>query len=390
MAAPKVTITRVDGGLNYTAPGEEHISGLALYASGSTTGLPGNGYQVFYGLPEAESIGITQTATDIIVQHLWLHIRDFFRMHPSGILHTYLGEEPSGTQTFAEVTALAASAQGTIRQVAIHVAAAFSSTLMSAAQVVTSALRVGNRPLVAVIGFGSYPATGSLVNLHTLNCPDVGVLIGHLDDPDSVFIGDQLEVDLGHKVNSIGLLLGAIAVGKLGVSPAYVRDFDLTKNRSEGILIRVNGSLDENVLDSIHDKGYMYLKQFDGVAGVYLNLDQTAALSTSDYRYIRNVKVANKAHREVYVAIVKEVNAPIELLDNGDLPPEFVSYLTELASDTLDDMKLASAISGYIVSISAKQNVVTTNKILVGVRILPLGCSSYIDVEIGFTTSISA
>jgi hypothetical protein len=131
-----------------------------------------------------------------------------------------------------------------------------------------------------------------------------------------------------------------------------------------------------------------FLRKFVGVAGSYFNDSHTAVAKSSDYAFIENNRVIDKAIRGVYASVLPDLNGPLELNANGTLSDVTVEYLTGKAELPLEQMDRNGELSAYLVTIDPSQNVQSAGKLVIGVKLVALGVARNITVNIGFTSGI--
>jgi hypothetical protein len=156
---------------------------------------------------------------------------------------------------------------------------------------------------------------------------------------------------------------------------------------SDGTLI---SAMTPAQIQSISEKGYIFLIKYVGATGSYWNDGFTADSLTGDYAYIENNRVIDKACRGVYQALLPKVSGPVYIdPETGFLTADTVAMLEELADEPLAQMERDGELSGSQVSIDAEQPVLSTSKLNVTIRLVPVGVLREILVSIGFTLSVS-
>ncbi|MEI2422096.1 DUF2586 family protein, partial [Arthrospira platensis SPKY2] len=61
-------------------------------------------------------------------------------------------------------------------------------------------------------------------------------------------------------------------------------------------------------LQTLHEKGYIFMVKHVGMAGTYLNDSFTATAPNSDFAYIENNRTMDKAQRGVYTALLPKIS----------------------------------------------------------------------------------
>lgn len=410
MPLPGLNIGYTDGNLGQTPPSQSHYSGLLIYTD-APSATPSNFW--VSSLSQAESLGIVATSTDpwTLVAHY--HLTEFFRVNPSGRVFIRL---QSYVSDYNHLLAMQNDAGGAIRQFAIHSHAAFSTSELEAIQARLDEMKALYTPAVAIVGFGKMLPTGvgSYQNMPNLTqgavlCPSVAVMIGATyDDPPNtnvqnlyakylvefVLQGAVTYFDLPNVGAALGQLskrqlhenMGWVEVGNMVVEARektpYLADFSAAN-------FQAISSLTGSDLDTLHEKGYVFFRTFPNYGGVFINDDITATEATSDYNSLRNNRVINEATRLLSTAYTPYINAPVTLDASGKLLPQTRGAYEAVGSNALNSLKINGNISAYEVYIDPDQNVLAANTIEVQARLLPIGCSKYINISLGFVAVIA-
>lgn len=138
---------------------------------------------------------------------------------------------------------------------------------------------------------------------------------------------------------------------------------------------------------SVFDAHLLYLNKRPNLDGVYPAGDPTLATATSDYNRINRVRVAQKLTRLLSATYAPFVNAGVNV-DTG------TGYLTDPARESLADVgqeiidstarQPDAAIAGGSVTIDEEQNILSTNKLNIKLRFVPLGMLEEIELDLGF------
>jgi hypothetical protein len=96
-----------------------------------------------------------------------------------------------------------------------------------------------------------------------------------------------------------------------------------------------------------------------------------------------------KAVRQLKSALLPYLNSPIQLNADGTLTQDVISQFKAVCERALDQMRSAQEISQRQINIDGSQNILSTNTLTIGVKIIPVGSAEFIDVNIGFTTTLA-
>lgn len=393
----KITITRANGGLGRQAPGEDYISGLIFVNATAPTGMTIGVASSVKTLAEAESLGIT--ASLFPVPHY--HISEFFKMREKftglaqGIL--WIGFYTAFATT--TIPAMQNNAGGKIRQVGVFLTDAFLSTLVTTCQTGATTCENSNMPLSVMLAADfTAVASSALADLRALNAKNVTVVIGE----DGSGTGKTLRTSTTKSVTHLGAALGCAASAGVHENIGWVEKFPV-QHDDEYTIIQLATS-DPNIIntsntivDDLTTKGYCFLTSYVGVSGAYNNDAPTAVTVSSDYAYLENNRTIDKAVRQVRAALVPKINNPLYVdSETGKLSNGTISTFKAVAMTALESMAAAGEISvkadGTLptnsVLIDPDQNVLSSSKIEITIKIVPVGVAREIAVTIGFTTKI--
>jgi len=337
----------------------------------------------------AEVGGVLGVASKIAVFHY--HISEYFRLKPNGNL--YIGIYAAPTTNYTEVTTLRDFARGTIRQMLVfhNFAASNIATTVPKLQTAINNSKTDKRWISSILFAPEISATtnlSSLNNLVGLSSANVSVVISQ----DGAATGYSLFNNTYKSISDVGAKLGALSAGRVNQSWAWVAAFPMSNGVELDTLAFSTGVLYNTVpraqLDALNDYAYCFLRKFTGYTGSYNNQPNTCALPTSDFRYIYNNRVIDKAERVIYASTIPALSSPITLNSDGTMSESSVAYFESLANMPLDVMIQNGEISAYSVTIDPAQNVLSTNTIIETVKLLPIGVADFIEINIGFTAKI--
>lgn len=394
MALPKITINRGSGGLGRPLPGEDHISGIVFYNDNYPSGFDvNNKIKVVYSLEEAEDLGITEDSTNH--KEEWYQIREFFRLNPKGILYVSINPVPGGAYDFAEVTAIQLFAEGKIRQVAIVTAIAGVVTGdITTLQGVLAAQAALYRPLVGLLSFdiSDVADLSTLGDLRALTAPLVSVVIGQDGNAKGSVLAGAGSLD--RSVTVIGAVLGAVSLSQVNESIGYPKKFQANSESELEVPAFGNGDLVKDTtagaMDTLNDKGYIFLRKFEGLANVFFTQAPTASPVSGDFAYLEANRVIDKASRLAYAALALELNGPVEVdPTDGTLSEDYIQALSSTVETAISQMGRDGEISGFQALIDPSQNVNATSTIEVSLEIVPIGIARNLTVNIGYRLQLS-
>lgn len=386
-----VKFIRQNGGLSRRQAGTDFISGLIVY--GEKTPVE---KALILSIEDLEAKGITATSHPV----LHYHTSEFFRVNEGAKLYVQAVKESDGNYT--EVKVLQNFAEGNIRQLAVCDFKREANTLTnSVVKLNEIAVELGrmNIPLSILLSVKIVPGDmANLTDLHSLNAERVSVVIGQDNGGRGHFVSLSTP-----SISCIGAVLGAISRAKVHESIAWVEkqnlisvayNKDLTGGEEKARELDSAGFCDGSAIgdytpqqiQSINDKGYLFLVKHSGEAGTYLNDSFTATSVENDFAFIENNRTIDKAIRAINKVLIKKVSGPAYIdPDTGLLESSGVVALETVCSDVLDEMKRSGEISGYSVNINPNQRVLQTSKLEVIIKIIPVGVLREIEVKIGLS-----
>ena len=148
--------------------------------------------------------------------------------------------------------------------------------------------------------------------------------------------------------------------------------------------------LSNEQLKLLNDKGYILAGQYADMAGFFLSNSPTCVSKSSDYSYIENNRVWNKAARLVRQVLSPRIKSKLpKNPQTGYLKESTVTSLQELAGKAIErQMVVTGEISGYAVGIDAKQVVTEETPLKVRIRLVPDDILHAIEGEIGLTSNL--
>lgn len=186
----------------------------------------------------------------------------------------------------------------------------------------------------------------------------------------------------------VGTLLGRIA------SIPVQRNIGRVKNGSLFPLEMYVGTkkIEESgsTISAIFEKGYIVPRKHVGRTGYYFSDDPMACDPTDDYAHLTNRRVIDKAYRICYDTMLDELLDEIDLNEDGTMQHTVVKSWQQALENAINRKMTANGElsatdgEGCKVYINEKQNVVSTSRIELNLKVRPHGYARYIDVNIGF------
>ena len=387
MPLSKVTTVRGEGGLGRRVPNKDKISGLIFYndtlPSGFTTTTRS---QRVLTLAQAEAKGIVEGDVNHGVE--WYHVKEYFRLNPEGELWIHYAAVPVGAYDFDELVVLGEAAGGEIRQYGVYA----NGQVFASAQVTALQAKADELTTLGYYSSVFYGAnfTG-IVNaaaedLRTLSAEKVSVI--NIQDGNGA--GKALYDSEGYSITALGTMLGAVSAASVEQSIGEVKSFNISDGTELETLIFANGdAYDATVAGDLKDKGYQIARKYlPKISGSYFERTPTAITAASDFAFLPNNRVIDKASRLTETILTPELNSTISLNSDGTLTDDVIGYFQDLVSSQLEGMENDGEISAFNVAIDPDQDVLSTSTLEVSISILPIGIAEFINVTIGLVAEL--
>lgn len=394
-----ITFNRGRGGLGRALPGKDHVSGVVLEAVGTKipTALQGaNNYQVIFSLQDAEDLGIvySPTSANLEIDVLRYALERIYDANEKAEVHLLVANVTNTETAVNGVVTLQNKAQGEIRQALVLTPATdFAVGAIAPLQASADLLEANHRPLSLIYApnFINTVTPVTLSDLRTLNAKNVSVVFGM----DGSGKGNALSLSYNKSFTCGGTVLGVLSAAKVNENIAWVGAFNANANQSneydalklaDGRLFNV---LSQSEKDALSVKGYIFLIKHIGVAGSYFNDAYTAISSSDDFAYIENNRTIDKAVRNTRSFLLPRLNSPLFVNQDGTLTEDSIASFKNDAERSLEEMQRNQEISAFSVTINPEQNVLTTSKISITLKIVPVGVARNIEVNIGLAVRVS-
>lgn len=387
MALNNVIFNTDAGGLGRLPEGKDHVSAIIIDLSASPGAWSNTLGKKYLSKEEAENDGIIDG--DPTYGLLWYFIREYFRMAgPSELYVINEGDGSFSAQEFHSFT------DGEVRQIFWYsdVNYAGIGARVGTIKTFSDALEALFAPVVILTNVKDEVTAvdGSLADLRALSAPTVSVI----NSGDGSGAGKDLATSLGVKyIPAGGTMLGLLSKASVHESIAWVGKFPLAGQYdfqktylSDGKTVR---STIEATLVSLDDKGYLFARNHAGISGTYVNDTHTCVVATNDFAYIENNRTMQKAKRGIRAILLPDLNSPLRVEADGKLSPDTVKYFESKTGKPLELMQNAGELSNFSVLIDPEQDVLTTSKLIIQVKLQPVGVARDITVNIGFAVNLS-
>ncbi len=403
------------GRLGRRNPSADGVSGLVV-GGVAVASLLAIGQIVKLIQPEdAEAVGINaayDANNSVLVYH---HIKRYFHYNPDGTLYVMVVPQAATLTDICDPDGdylrklLADDAtNGEIRKagVVLNLAAAPAAgdyttglltdvlTAIPQAQALVDALAldavyVDNVMLGGILSDTASVAT--LPSLRALASENVSVLIAS----DPIIVSAQPYAEIGSALGMLGIrkvseCLGSVDVDRKPEDAKGTETYPLT-SVAKGYFLSASlsngtryGALSSADKVALKNKGYIYAGRFQGLDGVYFNDSHTCTEAASDYAYIEDNGVWNKATRYLRAALLPLLRGQVEVDSNtGFLSGGQIGYYESKGARGVRQMAADREISGEPrISIEPNQDVVGTGTVKMSLNYVRVGVLRQLEAEV--------
>jgi hypothetical protein len=407
---PNVNITQTNGNLGRSAGSDDGIS-LLVVTGIAVAPWALNDVLFVKSLPEAEALGIDAQydIDNACLAHK--HIEDFYseagrgaKLYIMVVADTTVMADMADTAniTNGAKKALLAAA-GAIRLVGITRVPDGAYTPTYADQLDTDVTdAITNAQALAVAEFASFRPcqiliegrdwqgnAGSSLNLRDeitgLNANRVSLVIGQ--DTDVANDTDNAQPNYA----CVGKALGRLAKIAVHRNIGRVKDGALVGIVNAGFSDNsIVGDMADADLESLNDKGYIYLRSHTGKAGWFFNDDHAACPVTDDYAYIGRGRAADKVSRIARNVYVEEILNDLEIdADTGKLAASTCKHFESLVeSEVRNQMTSKGELTAISAFCDADTNVIQTDTVTIEIDIVPRGIARQIVVTQAYALTV--
>lgn len=387
-----VNIEKLQGGLERQALGtDNHVAmvftGMANTDLHDDVNNGGKGIKI-RSVYDAEQLGFNESfdANESLNYHD--QIVEFYRLAPEATLYLF------STDTVADITGFLNANKDikgyAIDFIGVETTKELEATDLGEHQTVISGLASENR----LIDFGIVCVSNMVpdIDLFALECPNVSVSLGCEKENGLASIGSVLGMLAVRKVSEN---LGSVDIEQKPLNSRGGSDYPLT-NGSLGRWIdsflpdgTSVSSMQKTQLLALIQKGYIVAAGYEGYPGFFFENSYAAIEQTSDFAFIENNRVWNKAARIIRETLLPRVKSKVKKdPTTGFIASTTVSYWQTLLEKNLNRMLIEDDCSGFEVSIDHKQVVNSTQPVKVKALIVADGIVHEFEVAVGLTNNI--
>ena len=201
-----------------------------------------------------------------------------------------------------------------------------------------------------------------------------------------VLIGDTVKASEGA---AVGLM-----AGRLATLPVQ-RNIARVKNGALKPIAMFLGEkpVEENAsaVSDLYDAGYITPRKYVGKAGYFFTDDRLACEQTDDYAHITARRTIDKAYRIAYTALLELMMDELAVNDDGTLRHGIIMAWQQMMENAVNramtavgELSADENGAGCKAYIDPKQDVLSTSKIELVLKVRPFGYARYVDVKLGF------
>ena len=404
---PGVTINKLQGGLGRRNANTDNVVALVAYLPESIDSLPANQAKQLLQLSVAESAGINSSYDANNQSLVYHHLSELFRLSPDATVYLIPVDNNYIDDTIVQNILPAIRENQDIRGVGF---VGFDNELSDIQTLVgivqeqlINTLFTENRYIDFCLleGKAVSPISASeITNLREQTAAQVSVIIAQ--DPAIAGLDDSYQ-----NYAAVGAALGMLSVravneniGSVNIKskPAAKRglpDYPLT-DRNNKLWLDANlsdgsnaHSLSKADLKILTDKGYIYASSYERYGGIFFSNSPTCIEKMSDYSFIENNRVWNKAARTIRQTLIPEIKGTVKKdPQTGFIRSTTISRWQALLNAAMEQLIIADEISGFDIYIDPNQYLSEDAPLRVKAQVVKDDIVHEFEIDLGFTQQI--
>jgi len=385
---PRIKIEYQNGQLGTVGDSPDGLFAMVCGATAVSGTFELNKAYSVRSVEELLSLGVTSEKSP----RLWKHVSDFYDEAASGTELVVMGVSKTSSltslldKTSGAVKYLITSQNGKLRGVFVAQDGLSSGSVTEgmSADVFTSlpkaqalaewATEELYAPLFIIVEGRGYSGE-NVKDLSAMSYNRVGVVVG--------------DTESGSEGACVGILAGRLSGLPVQRNAGRVKDGALSPLEMWIGKKKVEES--NSAVVDLYDKGYITPRKYVGRSGYYWTDDRLACEETDDYAHLTNRRVIDKAYRTAYDTLLDIMLDELDVNEDGTLQAGVVRNWQQTVEDAINKTMTANGElsasedgEGCTCWIDQSQNVVSTSKLKVTLKVRPHGYSRYVDVELGF------
>lgn len=205
----------------------------------------------------------------------------------------------------------------------------------------------------------------------------------------AILIGDTVS---GSVNACIGTLAGRLASIPVQRNIGRVKDGALFPTEMYIGSKKVDES--DSVISDLYDKCYIIPRKYVGRSGYFFADDNLACDPTDDYAHLAPRRVIDKAYRIAYDTMLDMMLDELDVNEDGTLQTGVIKSWQQTVENSINremtangELSASEDGNGCQCFIDPEQNVLSTSKVVVTLKVRPYAYGRYVDVNLGFLVS---
>ena len=403
----KIEINIASGGLGRQSANVDTWGGLFVEVDALPAGWLANEVKRIFKPEDLEAYGITEDAVNDNYKLVYWHVSELFRIAPNSTLYLQLGVAAAGGTTAAIIYPAFKNFESRLRTFA---------QVLSLVQLSSAEVILIQTELDALFDDDKQPSRCVATFLKDVAdaLPDFSaadnfrVMVDIANDATVGGLAATIFASALGMCGAAGTFLGQLLLLSVHQKPSW-RSFPVNGGGRWELLADINGDSVEDKtqteIDAYDTQGLNLMVRTPRLTNAYISNARMAGDTADDYGVINNGRTIDKAAGLTYDGIVKNLDGPIYVdPDTGKLSPETIAQFEQAAYDSINtgmvlnksgnDVELSvdlgtGSLSIDSVYIDPAQDILSTGKIVVKVRLVPVGSANIIEIDIGLVAKLN-
>lgn len=185
----------------------------------------------------------------------------------------------------------------------------------------------------------------------------------------------------GEYTAAIGMILGRAAAMEPQQSIGRVKSGSVA---ADGYFTSGNNYLEKSgITEALNDAGYIFFINLPAKNGCYLNGDPMATSAVDDYNQLHFGRIIDKAMVIAYTTYISEILENLAVDEKGNLPTGACKSFEGMIENAINS-SMGNQISSFTAYVNPAQNILSTGKMEIDCKLVPLGVLREIRVNLSF------
>lgn len=401
----KLLVNIQKGGLGRQSTNVDTWGGLFVEVDALPGGWTANEVKRIFKPEDLETYGITEDAVNDNYKLVYWHVSEVFRLAPNATLYVQLGvPAASGTEP-ATIMLAFHNFENRLRRLAVVISTtALDAAAITALQTAVDALFTVSVQPARCIGTYLKDAADAIPDLSAAT--NDRVLVDIANDLTVGGLAATVFASALGMCGAAGTFLGQLLRMSVHQKPSW-RSFPVNGDGRWALLGDINGdsveALTQTEIDAYDTQGVDLVTRTIRLTDAFISNSRMGIIISDDYAIITHGQVIDKAVSLAYDGLVANLDGPVYVdPTNGTLTPETVAKFQSDAYDAINNNMVVGKTGDNVevsvdlatgslprdaVYVNPDQNVLSTEQIVVEIRITPVGASKVIVVNIGLTVA---